>query len=354
MTLSRPDCKIDIERTPSGIPSESPTDMSQVYLSEIHELKQQIEFLKNRLDTLDHNSWVLAMGDCKRIETLPLKNGEQLSDCAVYTQHKYLNMPECDGYKYDSPSMNDRFHRLIHTMNQRNKVTKVYNKNQIKYMTKDEIENADVSLLDDFSYMFACDSRFESIDLSRWNMRNAINLDCMFVDSEFKHINVSNWHVEPVDKYRVLNINDMFKNCKSLITIDVTNWAIIPKFGIMASGIFKGCVACENIIGLRSMFRFVDGTRPTSFLGLFDDMTLKSYDVRDWKWIREAGKYDRIPVTVDYVCGFRSTLDADIWLPENTYMSDGQCKGKLRVYASRKTIEKLRSEWIKHDRLIPY
>ena len=81
---------------------------------------------------------------------------------------------------------------------------------------KCNLNDINVSLIDDMSYLFA-HSKFNG-DIFKWNTSNVKSMGCMFYDSKFNG-DISEW-----DVYKVENIGWMFYN--SNFNQDISKWKI--------------------------------------------------------------------------------------------------------------------------------
>ena len=79
-----------------------------------------------------------------------------------------------------------------------------------------DLNDIDVSLIDDMSYLFR-ESKFNG-DISRWNTSNTTNMRYMFAESDFNG-DISKWDVSNVN-----NMWGMFY--KSKFNQDISNWKI--------------------------------------------------------------------------------------------------------------------------------
>ena len=83
------------------------------------------------------------------------------------------------------------------------------------------IQNLDVSLVEDLSYLFETIAEgVRSLDLSGWKTSNAKDMNHMFNSLyNLKEVNLSGW-----DTSNVKDICFMFRYCTSLKSIDLSGW----------------------------------------------------------------------------------------------------------------------------------
>jgi len=103
-----------------------------------------------------------------------------------------------------------------------------------------EVENADVSYIDNMSYMFYKVQGIKDLDLSKWDTSNATNMKHMFNGSDFDSplnfntLNVTNMSymffeskynsLLDFDTSNVKNMNSIFKS--ALFNQDISDWII--------------------------------------------------------------------------------------------------------------------------------
>ena len=128
---------------------------------------------------------------------------------------------------------------------------KFRSKEQLKEYLESEIEkqgedvvirNLDVSLIEDFKYLFAdIARRVKTLDLSGWKTSNAKNMSGMFwYCLNLKSLDLSGWDISNVE-----NMSAMFSGCISLESLDLSGWDT-SNVKIMP-GMFFNCRNLESL-----------------------------------------------------------------------------------------------------------
>ena len=104
------------------------------------------------------------------------------------------------------------------------------------------IRNLDVSLIEDFSWLFPMTlDGVETLDLSGWNTSNVKSMSHMFYDcSSLKSIDLSGW-----DTSNVKNMIGVFRYCSSLKSIDLSGWD--TSNADYMSGMFSYCETLKSL-----------------------------------------------------------------------------------------------------------
>ena len=87
-----------------------------------------------------------------------------------------------------------------------------------------DYNDIDVSKIQDFSYLFENQDHLVEIDISKWDVSNAISLKCMFNGCRYLRTtgDLGNWNVS-----NVADMSFMFNDCQCLTNIgDLSNWEI--------------------------------------------------------------------------------------------------------------------------------
>ena len=96
------------------------------------------------------------------------------------------------------------------------------------------MSNWNVSNVTTMGDMFNNCTSLTSLDVSNWNVSSVTNMNFMFYNcTSLTSLDVSNWNVS-----KVITMYNMFYNCTSLTSLDVSNWDI-SKVGNMF-GMFIG------------------------------------------------------------------------------------------------------------------
>lgn len=102
--------------------------------------------------------------------------------------------------------------------------------------------NLNMLLINNMDYICYNLNNLQTFDTSTWQSTSAVNswvsafANCM----SLSNLNVSTWNL-----YNAINLYHMFENCKSLTNIDITNWNIYN-----ATNIASMFVRCDNIQSL--------------------------------------------------------------------------------------------------------
>lgn len=95
------------------------------------------------------------------------------------------------------------------------------NKNELMNLVHNErisLKDIDVSLVDDFSYVFYYSKRLDFLGIERWDVSNAKDMSYMFYCCESFNADLSRWNVSKVE-----NMASMFFNCKNF-NQDLSKW----------------------------------------------------------------------------------------------------------------------------------
>ena len=96
----------------------------------------------------------------------------------------------------------------------KDELIEIINKRIIKEGTECNLNDIDVSLIEDMSYLFR-ESKFNG-DISRWNTSNAINMRYMFAESDFNG-DISKWDVSNVNSMVSMFADSQFNG-------DISKW----------------------------------------------------------------------------------------------------------------------------------
>lgn len=119
---------------------------------------------------------------------------------------------------------------LFHLVNSWGRKDTFSSLDQVIYKTKSsnkyDLENLDISQIEDFSFIFT-NSNFNG-DISKWNMSNAINLESMFYRSDFNNDSICNWKFGKVESMR-----DMFKSTRFNQDISLWDFSTVKDISLM-------------------------------------------------------------------------------------------------------------------------
>ena len=145
-------------------------------------------------------------------------------------------------------------------------------KYSIKYIFKDLMAST-------YFMFYRCNSLI-SLDLSRFNTQNVINMKSMFKDcNSLKTLDLSNFNTK-----NVKDMGSMFCGCNSLISLDLSNFNTQNTKNI--SYMFYGCnslisldLSKFNIQNVKNMKSLFCGCKSLIFLNLFDFNTKNMIDM---------------------------------------------------------------------------
>ena len=119
---------------------------------------------------------------------------------------------------------------LIHLVSSWGRKDTFSSLDQVIYKTRSsnkyDLENLDVSQIEDFSFIFT-NSNFNG-DISKWNMSNAINLESMFYSSDFNNDSICNWKFGKVEDMR-----NMFKSTHFNQDISLWDFSTVKDISLM-------------------------------------------------------------------------------------------------------------------------
>ena len=135
------------------------------------------------------------------------------------------------------------------------------------------IQNLDVSLLEDFSWLFPkLLYDVKTLDLSGWKTSNVTNMKCMFMCCDnLESLNLSGW-----DTHRVTDMSHMFYDCDGLKSLDLSGWdtSNVKDMSYMFSH-------CEKLTSLDLSSWDISNVRYMSYM-FFNCLSLESLDLSGW------------------------------------------------------------------------
>ena len=179
---------------------------------------------------------------------------------------------------------------------------------QMKYIP---LENWDVSKNKNFSHIFADCYALETLDMSKWDTSSVSNFDAMFNDChsltvldvsmldtsagvQFSQmfeacynlttlIGINNWDVSNASRYA---FEQMFHQCKSLKTLDISKWVASPDD---CAWMFRGCISLQSVnmsnidmsqcTWVEEMFGDCVALQTITWQQRYDFTNIKGYDV---------------------------------------------------------------------------
>ena len=143
-------------------------------------------------------------------------------------------------------------------------------------LTELDVSHFDTSKVTNMSCMFKGCSSLTSLNVSGFDTSKVTNMNEVFSASGVQKLDLRGWNVE-----NVLTMGDMFMNCISLATINLTEWNAIKCTDMRR--MFDGCIAIQNIYGLSTLVKAACQEMP-SFVMLPDiDLDLSGWDTSGLK-----------------------------------------------------------------------
>ena len=136
-----------------------------------------------------------------------------------------------------------------------------------------DLNDLDISELDDFSYVFDRLNEVEVVDISGWDTSNVITMDCMFIQCK-KLKNIIG--IENLDVSKLESSNCMFSHCENLVELDLTNWN--PKLLQKTRYMFDDCSNLKIIKNIENWQ--LQNIKNVSYM--FCDCTKLDVDLSNW------------------------------------------------------------------------
>lgn len=154
-----------------------------------------------------------------------------------------------------------------------------------------DVSKWDVSNVIDMSQMFNSCYVLRSLDVSKWNTSNVTNMVGLFAASQLISLDISNWDVS-----KVTDMSQMFAACPFLVSLDISNWNTIKVTNMYS--MFLNCASLKNVIGFgtRNFLAIIyPGFGNKGFIGIFANsgLTPSSYD----QFLIDLNSNPKLPVT---------------------------------------------------------
>lgn len=148
-------------------------------------------------------------------------------------------------------------------------------------LTELDVSHFDTSKVTSMSSMFEGCSSLTSLNVSGFDTSKVTSMDEVFKESGVQKLDLRGWNVE-----NVLTMQQMFKDCMSLATLNLTEWNAIKCTNM--GDLFYGCIAIQNIYGLSTLVKAACKEMP-SFVMLPDiDLDLSGWDTSGLKRLNLA------------------------------------------------------------------
>ena len=145
-------------------------------------------------------------------------------------------------------------------------------------LTELDVSGFDTSKVTNMSNMFQGCSSLTSLNVSGFDTSKVTNMSNVFSASGVQKLDLRGWNVE-----NVLTMQQMFQNCYSLATINLTEWNAIKCTNM--GNMFNGCIAIQNIYGLSTLVKAACQRAPTFVRFPAIDLDLSGWDTSGLKWL---------------------------------------------------------------------
>ena len=138
-------------------------------------------------------------------------------------------------------------------------------------LTELDVSHFDTSKVTNMSNMFQGCSSLTSLNVSGFDTSKVTNMSNVFSASGVQKLDLRGWNVE-----NVLTMQQMFLNCYSLATINLTEWNAIKCTNM--GNMFNGCIAIQNIYGLSTLVKAACQEMPSFHMLPDIDLDLSGWD----------------------------------------------------------------------------
>jgi surface protein len=138
-------------------------------------------------------------------------------------------------------------------------------------LTELDVSHFDTSKVTNMSNMFQGCSSLTSLNVSGFDTSKVTNMSRVFCASRVQKLDLRGWNVE-----NVLTMQQMFQNCYSLATINLTEWNAIKCTNM--GNMFNGCIAIQNIYGLSTLVKAACQEMPSFNMLQGIDLDLSGWD----------------------------------------------------------------------------
>ena len=148
-------------------------------------------------------------------------------------------------------------------------------------LTELDVSHFDTSKVTSMSYMFKGCSSLTSLNVSGFNTSKVTSMNNVFNASGVQKLDLRGWNVE-----NVLTMQEMFQQCYSLATINLTEWNAIKCTNM--GNMFNGCIAIQNIYGLSTLVKAACQEMPSFLMLPGIDLDLSGWDTSGLKRLNLA------------------------------------------------------------------
>ena len=203
------------------IPSNTAQPVSGVWDLEGIELDQYHTFGLNNDVKLANNTLTLTMPNRYDDYSLRIKNKTVKNEIARYTASDWNTLPTFNSgftYTYDMTKLNDEVYEYsIMADSMDNLPTSISFSGKSNLLAVEYLNINNVTRMND---MFRNCNKLTSLDVSKWDTSKVTTMDSMFYNcNNLTSLDLSNW-----DTSEVTTMYCIFYGCNNLTTLDVSNW----------------------------------------------------------------------------------------------------------------------------------